>query len=140
MTAACGSSGASRAPRISTYALRFSRCMRANGVPNFPDPGPNTQAVLLRSGINPASPAYESADNTCKRYLPSSKPPPPIPPSVRRELLAWARCMRANGVPGVPDPDADGIQFPAGDPLVQSPAFERADNGPCKRYEGAPGH
>jgi hypothetical protein len=137
MTAACGSAGASHPPRVPTYAFQFSRCMRANGVPNFPDPSPN--GGQMPRSINPASPAYERAQNACHKYLPPSKPPPPTPASVRRELLAWARCMRANGVQSVPDPDANGnIQFPVGDPLIQSPAFQRADNGPCKKY-GTPG-
>jgi hypothetical protein len=136
-TPGCSAAGASHAPRVPTYAFQFSQCMRANGIPNFPDPRPS--GVHPPTGIDPASPAYESAQNACKKYLPPSKPPPPTPQSVRREELAWATCMRANGVPSAPDPNANGdIQFPVGDPLLQSPAFQRANNGPCKKY-GRPG-
>jgi hypothetical protein len=48
---------------------------------------------------------------------------------------AMSRCMRANGVPNFPDPDANGnIQFPITSPIPQSPAFQHAQNGPCKKY------
>ena len=49
--------------------------------------------------------------------------------------VQFAQCMRANGVPDFPDPDANGnIQFPIGSPIPQSAAFQRAQNGPCKQY------
>jgi hypothetical protein len=108
--------------------------VRANGAPSFPDPGPGG---YQRRGINLDSPAVQSAMNACEKYLPPSGDSPPTPESVRQEELADAKCMRANGVPSFPDPDANGnIQFPVGDPLPQSPAFQRAQNGPCKTYLG----
>ena len=133
--AGCGSTG--HPNRTSTNAtsasgLRFSQCMRANGVPSFPDPGPGG---YQRSGINLQSPAAQSAMNACDKYLPPSGNPPPVPASVRHQELALANCMRANGVPNFPDPDANGdIQFPVTSPIPQSPAFRRAQNGPCKKY------
>jgi hypothetical protein len=106
--------------------------MRANGVPNFPD-GP----ITPNSGIHPLSPAFQSAETACKKYEPRSTPPPPVPASVRQQERALARCMRANGVPNFPDPDANGdIQFPIGSPIPKSPAFQGAQNGPCKKYNG----
>jgi hypothetical protein len=106
--------------------------MRANGVPNFPDPGPGGYS---RSAINLQSPAVQSAMNACLRYLPQSGHSPPAPAGVRQEELLLANCMRANGVPNFPDPDANGdIQFPVDSPIPQSPAFQRAQNGPCEKY------
>jgi hypothetical protein len=49
--------------------LAFSKCMRANGVPNFPDPkvisgsGGNQEAYL--PGVNIQSPAVQSAAKAC---------------------------------------------------------------------------
>ena len=48
--AGCGSTGplsgtVTNAPSGSNSALRFSQCMRANGVPSFPDPGPSGYAA-----------------------------------------------------------------------------------------------
>ena len=98
-------------------------------------PGPRSGRLPARSGINLQSPAGQSAMNACKKYLPSSGNPPPVPASVRHQELLLANCMRANGVPNFPDPDANGnIQFPVASPIPQSPAFQRAQNGPCKKY------
>jgi hypothetical protein len=118
----------------SASGIRFSRCMRSNGVPNFPDPGPGGYQ-LDRLGINQQSPAYQSAFNTCEKDLPPSEPSPPVPASVRRQELALANCMRAHGVPNFPDPNANGdIQFPVTSPIPRSPAFQRAQSGPCRNY------
>jgi hypothetical protein len=141
--AGCGSTGpvsrtVTNAPGGSNSALQFSRCMRANGAPSFPDPGPDGYA---RSSINLQSPAVQGAMNACTRYLPPSRHSPTVPASVRHQELLLANCMRANGVPNFPDPDKNGdIQFPITSSIPQSPAFQRAQNGPCKKYEsGAPG-
>jgi hypothetical protein len=54
-------------------ALQFAQCMRTHGVSNFPDPqvtgGPGG-GVEMRiggpgSGLNPASPAFQSAQKAC---------------------------------------------------------------------------
>jgi hypothetical protein len=133
--AGCASTGGpSRTTTNATIAsgLMFSRCMRANGIPNFPDPGPGGFA---RNGINLQSPAVRSAMNACMRYLPESGHSPPVPASVREKELLLANCMRANGVPNYPDPGANGaIQFPVGSPIPRSPGFQRAQNGPCEKY------
>lgn len=133
--AACGSTSiqtATSTNATTASALRFSQCVRANGAPSFPDPGPGG---YQRRGINLDSPAVQGAMNACEKYLPPSGDSPPTPESARQEELADAKCMRASGVPNFPDPDANGnIQFPVGDPLPQSPAFQRAQNGPCKKY------
>ena len=51
--AACGSaSNPSSSGSAGTQAVKYADCMRANGVPNFPDPGSNGALP------NPASPAF----------------------------------------------------------------------------------
>jgi hypothetical protein len=135
--ASCGSTGhlsrtAANAKSRTNPALQFSQCMRTNGVPNLPDPGPSGYQT---SGINLQSPAAERAFNVCVNYLHQPAHPPPTPESVQEEDLKFAQCMRANGVPNFPDPDANGnIQFPITSPIPQSPAFQHAQNGPCKKY------
>jgi len=141
--AGCGSAGAS-SPTVANArsrpnpAVRFSQCMRASGVPNFPDPGPGGYQT---SGINLRSPAAQSAFKVCDKHLHQFGHPPPVPASVLHQELLLAQCMRANGVPNFPDPDASGnIQFPTTSPIPQSPAFQSAQNGPCKKYaSGGPG-
>lgn len=46
-----------------TFTLAFARCMRANGVPNFPDPNGQSGQLGPASGIDPNSPAFQSAIN-----------------------------------------------------------------------------
>jgi len=133
--AGCGSAGGpsgTSTNAMSTSAVGFSRCMRTHGVPSFPDPGPGG---YTRSGVNLRSPAVQSAMNECRRYLPETGHSPSVPARVRHQELLLASCMRTNGVPNFPDPNANGdIQFPVDSPIPQSPAFRRAQNGPCKKY------
>jgi len=48
-------------------ALKLSECMRAHGVPNFPDP--NGQGVIQGSGIDPNSPPFQAAQQKCAKEL-----------------------------------------------------------------------
>jgi hypothetical protein len=54
-------------------ALKFSQCMRSHGVPNFPDPhfsgGHLTMQLSPSSGIDPSSPAFQSAQQACQPLL-----------------------------------------------------------------------
>jgi hypothetical protein len=61
-------------------ALKFARCMRSHGVPNFPDPtsqtGPQTQSQSGggssqgTNGIDPNSPQFKAANQACKSLTP----------------------------------------------------------------------
>jgi hypothetical protein len=58
-------------------AIKMAECMRSHGVPNFPDPrvtvGPGGHGIAMQigggpgtsSGINPRSPAFQSAQKVC---------------------------------------------------------------------------
>jgi hypothetical protein len=50
-------------------ALAFSQCMRAHGVPNFPDPDFSGNGIRIHvgsgSGLDPNSPAFKSAQQAC---------------------------------------------------------------------------
>lgn len=63
--------GTPPAPSDETTALKFSQCMRANGVPTYPDPtsGGNNQAVHASSGsdLNPANPTFEAVSTLCSK-------------------------------------------------------------------------
>ncbi len=49
--------------------LKFAQCMRANGVPDYPDPTSTGQASHATSGsdFNPASPTLQAASNLCAK-------------------------------------------------------------------------
>jgi len=143
--AACGSTGApsgtvtnagSPAPSGPSPALQFARCMRANGVPSFPDPGsgPGPQFSQVSS-----SPAFLTAQKACQKYLPNDGQPPAMSEAQRERAVAFSKCMRTHGEPDFPDPilgapkgsspslDLRGMtfQFPSGlNPA--SPAFRQA--------------
>ena len=53
--------------------LRYARCMRSHAIPNFPDPtlSAGVISVMLRgTGIDPASPRYQSAQHACRSLSP----------------------------------------------------------------------
>lgn len=119
LLAACGSSPGHSASRAAnqnpaTAAYAFSRCMRSHGVSKFPDPHVvmhgNAVSVMqaLPQGAA-ASPAFKSAMKACA-YLqpgPQSAHSDGHRPS-KAVLLAFARCLRAHGVTGFPDPNGQG--------------------------------
>lgn len=43
--------------------VKYAKCMRAHGVPDFPDPGAN--GTFDVGGINPGSPQVQAADKAC---------------------------------------------------------------------------
>jgi hypothetical protein len=53
------------------HLLKYSQCMRAHGLPNFPDPVSNSKGVSFppMTGINPRSPQYQSAATACQSLL-----------------------------------------------------------------------
>ena len=64
---------ASQAAQDRPALLKYARCMRAHGIPDFPDPQPGGGFSIKQtpgSDLNPNSPLYEAADNACKHYLP----------------------------------------------------------------------
>ncbi|HEV2373240.1 MAG TPA: hypothetical protein VGS19_13835 [Streptosporangiaceae bacterium] len=50
--------------------LAFARCMRAHGLPGFPDPNPQTGGLSLPPAVSKSSPALHSATQACRSYLP----------------------------------------------------------------------
>jgi hypothetical protein len=106
VVAACGStSHVNGSAAKASHALELARCMRAHGVPNFPDPGPGGGLELTPgSGINPQSPSFQSAQRACRRYLPTFAHPGTMSAAERQRAVSFARCMRSHGEPDFPDP------------------------------------
>ncbi len=61
--------GTSSASSDQATALKFAQCMRASGVPDYPDPtgNNNNQAIHASSGsdLNPANPTFQAASTLC---------------------------------------------------------------------------
>lgn len=61
----------SPSPQTQAAQLKFVSCMRSHGVPKFPDPQPNGGMIITSgSGVDPNSPAFQSAVKTCRKFLP----------------------------------------------------------------------
>ena len=100
--ASCGASSTTTSSgSTDTQAVKYADCMRANGTPNFPDPGSNGALP------NPFSPAFRAAEKTCAKLQPVGLHlGGPAAPSASelRAARAFARCMRAHGFRQFPDP------------------------------------
>jgi hypothetical protein len=142
LVAGCGGSSSKAASSASASGgdgLAFSKCVRAHGVPDFPDPGASVSGphdsiggVNIPPTIDTGSPAFQAAFATCRDLLAgfSNQGKPPITAAVKESLIVQAQCMRTHGVPAYPDP-----QFPRGggisifqnpDVNPQSPAYQHA--------------
>jgi hypothetical protein len=115
-------SPAARASRTTASAVGYSACMRAHGVPNYPDPDssgqlPKTDAQQL--GVSTSR--YHVGQLACRHLLPTAGGLPQqehecmqnsdCPPALVQQMLTADRklalCMRSHGVPNFPDPTAD---------------------------------
>jgi hypothetical protein len=128
-------------------AEKFAQCMRKHGVPNFPDPGSGGSIAIggRGSGIDPNSPAFKSAMQACRSLLPKGHAPSAQEQAkIQAQALAFARCMRAHGVPSFPDPQfsssGSGFRVQIGgkgsglDP--NSPAFKSAQKACASKLPG----
>jgi hypothetical protein len=162
--AACGSStpntGGSTAaqgdPASSTKLLAFARCMRANGIANFPDPTggvldlriqrtPGSTAV---NGVEVNGPAFQKAMQACRADLPNGGQPSAAQTAkAKSQALAMSRCMRSHGVTNFPDPKFQtgpggglgvGIRLDGTAVNPDSPVFQAAQKACGKIFGGAP--
>jgi CDGSH-type Zn-finger protein len=102
---ACGSSSKKpAADRGQSAPIAFSKCMRAHGVTNFPDPSGGGGLNIAGTGINPQSPAFRSAQATCLKLMPGGGPGTHATAQQIKEATETAVCMRNHGVTGFPDP------------------------------------
>jgi hypothetical protein len=136
LAAACGgsSAGADTFAPGATYAqtLAFAKCMRANGVPNFPNPdrqgnfnpaNPEVQA-MEGDGASQQGPHTISPQRTvlmlCRSVLPNAGTGltlEQIQQITQQNLsiaVRAAHCMRAHGITNFPDPTASNQQEAGG--------------------------
>lgn len=133
--------------------LTFARCMRANGVPNFPDPKPGGGFDLsAATGLDPAAPAFRAAQSKCQKLMAGGAVGGPLipgatthpSPQTLAKLVRIAQCMRQHGIKDFPDPrtsipsnpassgirevtDFDGVILLFPDTMnLQAPAYRQA--------------
>jgi len=134
-TAACGGHGDKPSAAPSTtdrnaQAVKYSQCMRENGVPDFPDPVDGRIQLRAQKGsdLDPESDGFKKAQTTCKQYEPAGLGQQGQNAQQQAQALKWVQCMRQNGVPTMPDPQPDGRMLFTGDNGVdpESQAFKDA--------------
>jgi len=116
-TSSCGSSQPGGS--VNSQLVAFSRCMRANGVPSFPDPLPGQVAAKFPSApdLGVSASEYQTAQNACQHLLPNGGSAPDQA-EVQQELSgmrSFSQCVRSHGVPNWPDPIVDAQGRPVFD-------------------------
>jgi len=110
---------------LASQELAYAKCMRANGVPGFPDPNPGGGfAIRVGSGVDPASAQYQSANAKCGKLLPGGGVGPTVNPREGAALVKIATCMRAHGIAGFPDP----VRATSGSLPRPKPGYSRITN------------
>ena len=142
LAAACGGSSAAAntfAPGAThAQSVAFAKCMRANGVPGFPDPNGqgnfnDAQIQALTNG-----PQGDSALHQCRSVLPNAGTGLTVTQiqTIQQQNLhnavKAAICMRAHGITNFPDPAGttqdSGVNWPQTLPGIDtgSPPYEKA--------------
>jgi hypothetical protein len=124
LAAACGSSPSSGSAlptfqAMTTEALAYAKCVRAHGIPDFPDP--TVQNSATRKSISfpglPAastSPRFKSVDTACRKQSGFEVGTPAALQALMANDLQAAECMRAHGITNFPDPVDNGRSIRVG--------------------------
>jgi len=125
--------------------LRYSQCMRDNGVPEFPDPefsgdgaGSGGVGITVPDGVSREK--LDAANEKCRQYMPNGGERQPMDAEELEKLRQFAQCMREHGFPDFPDPTdegmaIDGSQHPDWTP--SNPEWKAA-NDACAQYRPGP--
>jgi hypothetical protein len=82
-------------------AVKFAECMRANGVPHFPDPD---SKGATNFGVDVTRDVWLKAVDACKSLKPPGALSSKRTPKQQAASLRFAQCVRAHGVKDFPDP------------------------------------
>jgi hypothetical protein len=82
-------------------AVKFAECVRAHGVPHFPDPGASGD---INFGVDVSKAVFTAAVNACKSLEPPGALSAKRSTKQQSAALRFAQCVRAHGVPDFPDP------------------------------------
>jgi hypothetical protein len=125
--------------------LAFAECMREHGV-DVPDPAPRGGTgggqILIGPGQRIDEENFEEADAACRHHLEGvfDEPSDEELQEMQDGALAFARCMRENGVEDHPDPKFENggttLEISADD-VMDDPDFEAAEEECRKHLPGA---
>jgi hypothetical protein len=122
LATACGESpeavsspSASTAAASVTSRLPYVHCVRAHGVPTYPDPASDGQEPPGTKELFVGNPLYRAASDICRHLLPNGGHPTQTPEAnalTETGALRLAGCMRGHGYPSFPDPTIDSVGQP----------------------------
>lgn len=88
--------------------VKFAKCMRSNGVSEFPDPGASGKftidGIVNGSSLDPSTPAFKQALRACHDLEPAGFTGGKRSAQQQDAALRFAQCIRKNGVKDFPDP------------------------------------
>jgi hypothetical protein len=120
--------------------LAYARCMRVNGVTNYPDPNPDGEFPPFQAHVSIQ--ISEAAQHTCQHLLPHGGGGARTQGDRQKLGLALkvAQCMRRHGYPTYPDPASSnpsamgsGTRFDGTGIDPKSPLFQAAETNCEKR-------
>jgi len=79
-------------PQMLENMRQMAKCMRANGVPKFPDPEPGGGGIRIdgdKVGMGPGDPTFDKAEQKCSKYMP--RPDGGSGPQTRSDGAGGAR-------------------------------------------------
>jgi|SRR5579862_1053505 len=130
-------SSAGKAPVTRPSAAALAACFRSHGfVASMGDGGGGNVGfggVTISGNIDPSSPQFQAAVQSCRKDLPGGGPPSLTPAqraTAAKAMASFAACMRKKGAPNFPDPNSDGT-FPASSLRqlgIGTPRFQTAFN------------
>jgi hypothetical protein len=137
--AACGSNGTTNASADSSTstayqkALAYAQCIRAHGIPDYPDPNSQGQFIVQNGSALPkvSAAVANTAAKACQKLLPPSMAQGPPSGSSGQGSdassgLRFSECMRSHGESSFPDPASNGsFTLPPG-MNAESPQFQNA--------------
>jgi hypothetical protein len=146
--AAPSAAAATQSTSRQASALKFSQCMRAHGISDFPDPS-SGGAISISGGpssdMNPDNATFSQAQQACRSLLPNGgQMSPQQQQQMQQQALAFSQCMRSHGVTDFPDPQFQsggggvGIRINGkggGDLNPDNPTFQHAQQA-CQSLLG----
>ncbi len=127
LVAACGSSSSNESTPTAEQeqARAFAQCMRDNGATDFPDPDADGRFRGVGHEAE-GDPKFRAAQEACRALAPAGQHENTGDPAYVEQVRAFSQCMRDNGVPDFPDPDANGRLRGAGHEQQGDPKFRAA--------------
>ena len=112
--------------QLLTQLLKFAKCMRSHGDPDYPDPViTNGQPHLAGAPLN--TPQFQTAREACYKYTPAGSATPAEQATTLAQAVKFADCMRSHHEPNFPDPNPNGeFNLAPQDIDSDSPQFQAA--------------